>query len=244
MGSPHGPVPRGPVPPGPGTAGRARKEGRRAKVPSLYHQLLEEVLEGRLRPGEVLVETALGKRFGVSRTPIREALRMLEQDGVLERVNRGMRVRQTSSEEVLEIYGVRTILEAAAARDAAAKRSDYDLATLDRIFGSMAEAKGATPLELAEINRSFHRAIWQASRNRTLMDLLERLAVHLRRYPATTYQRHGRWEEALEEHRQLLEAIRAQEPDRAAEVAERHMQASRDVRIDMIRNGTAELTSH
>ncbi|MDX6342771.1 MAG: hypothetical protein QOH87_2909 [Trebonia sp.] len=236
--------PRGPVPPGPGTAGRAREELRRAKVPSLYHQLLEEVLEGRLRPGEVLVETALGKRFGVSRTPIREALRMLEQDGVLERVNRGMRVRQTSSEEVLEIYGVRTILEAAAARDAAAKRSDYDLATLDRIFGSMAEAKGATPLELAEINRSFHRAIWQASRNRTLVDLLERLAVHLRRYPATTYQRHGRWEEALEEHRQLLEAIRDQEPDRAAEVAMRHMQASRDVRIDMIRNGTAELTSH
>jgi DNA-binding GntR family transcriptional regulator len=213
-------------------------------VPSLYHQLLEEVLEGHLRPGEILVETALGKRFGVSRTPIREALRMLEQDGVLERVNRGMRVRQTSSEEVLEIYGVRTILEAAAARDAAAKRSDYDLATLDRIFGTMAEAKAATPLELAGINRSFHRAIWQAARNRTLEDLLERLAVHLRRYPATTYARHGRWEEALDEHRQLLEAIRDRDPDRAAEVAEQHMQASRDVRIDMIRNGTAELTSH
>jgi DNA-binding GntR family transcriptional regulator len=213
-------------------------------VPSLYHQLLEEVLEGHLRPGEILVETALGKRFGVSRTPIREALRMLEQDGVLERVNRGMRVRQTSSEEVLEIYGVRIILEAATARDAAARRSDYDLATLDRIFRSMAEAKGAAPPELAGINRSFHRAIWQAAGNRTLIDLLERLAVHLRRYPATTYQRHGRWEEALEEHRQILEAIRDRDPDRAAHVAERHMQASRDVRIDMIRNGTAELTSH
>src|SRR5260370_39743081 len=66
-------------------------------MPSLYHQLLEEVLEGDLRPREILVESALGKRFDGSRTPIREALRMLEQDGVLERVNRGMRVRQTSS---------------------------------------------------------------------------------------------------------------------------------------------------
>jgi DNA-binding GntR family transcriptional regulator len=149
-------------------------------------------------------------------------------------------VRQTSSEEVLEIYGVRTILEAAAARDAAAKRSDYDLATLDRIFGTMVEAEGADPVELAGINRSFHRAIWQAARNRTLEDLLERLAVHLRRYPATTYQRHGRWEEAIEEHRQILEAIRDRDPDRAAEVAERHMRASRDVRIDMIRSGAAE----
>jgi DNA-binding GntR family transcriptional regulator len=209
-------------------------------VPSLYHQLLEEVLEGDLRPGEILVETALGKRFGVSRTPIREALRMLEQDGVLERVNRGMRVRQTSSEEVLEIYGVRAILEAAAARDAASQRTDYDLATLDRIFRTMAEAKTATPQEMAAINRSFHRAIWQAADNRTLADLLERLAVHLRRYPATTYLRSGRWEEALEEHRQLLEAIRDKDPDTAAEVAESHMHAARDVRIDMIRNGIAE----
>jgi len=119
---------------------------------------------------------------------------MLEQDGVLERVNRGMRVRQTSSEEVLEIYGVRTILEAAAARDAAAKRSDYDLATLDRIFGTMAEAEGADPVELAGINRSFHRAIWQAARNRTLEDLLERLAVHLRvtRPPPTSGTGGGR----------------------------------------------------
>jgi DNA-binding GntR family transcriptional regulator len=209
-------------------------------VPSLYHQLLEEVLEGDLRPGEILVETALGKRFGVSRTPIREALRMLEQDGVLERVNRGMRVRQTSSEEVLEIYGVRTILEGAAARDAATRRTDYDIATLDRIFGNMAEAKSATPHEMAAINRSFHRAIWQAADNRTLADLLERLAVHLRRYPATTYLRAGRWEEALEEHRQLLDAIRDKNPDAAGEMAERHMRAARDVRIDMIRNGLTE----
>lgn len=209
-------------------------------MPSLYHLLLEEILEGDRRPGEVLVETALGQRFGVSRTPIREALRMLEQDGVLERVNRGMRVRQTSSEEVLEIYGVRIILEAAAARDAATRRSDYDLANLDRILRSMGEARTATPQEMAAINRSFHRAIWQAARNRTLADLLERLAVHLRRYPATTYLRPGRWEEALEEHRMLLEAIRLGDPDGSAEVAEKHMWAARDVRLDMIRDGPAE----
>ena len=213
-------------------------------MPSLYQQLLEEVLEGDLRPGEILVESALGKRFGVSRTPIREALRMLEQDGVLERVNRGMRVRQTSPEEVLEIYGVRTILEAAAARDAATRRTEYDLVTLDRILRSMAEARTATPQEMAAINRSFHRAIWQAAKNRTLTDLLERLAVHLRRYPATTYLRSGRWDEALEEHRLLLEAIRRGDPNGAAEVAEKHMWASRGVRLDMIREAPDETDHH
>jgi DNA-binding GntR family transcriptional regulator len=151
-----------------------------------------------------------------------------------------MRVRQTSSEEVLEIYGVRAILEAAAARDAASRRTDYDLATLDRIFASMGEARTASPQEMAAINRSFHRAIWDAARNRTLADLLERLAVHLRRYPATTYLRPGRWDEALEEHRMVLEAIRDKDPDGAAAVAEKHMRASRDVRLDMIRNGLTE----
>lgn len=227
---------------GPEQAGACGKDGR--EVPSLYQQLLEEVLEGDLRPGEILVESALGKRFGVSRTPIREALRMLEQDGVLERVNRGMRVRQTSSEEVLEIYGVRMILEAAAARDAATRRTDYDLAALDRILRTMGEARAATPHEMAAINRSFHRAIWQAAKNRTLADLLERLAVHLRRYPATTYSRSGRWEGALEEHRLLLEAIREGDPDVAAEVAEKHMWASRDVRLDMIRDALDDMDHH
>ena len=106
----------------------------------------------------------------------------------------------------------------------------------------MGEARTATPQEMATINRSFHRAIWQAARNHTLADLLERLAVHLRRYPATTYLRSGRWEEALEEHRLLLEAIRQRDPDGAAEVAEKHMWASRDVRLDMIREGLDEMS--
>jgi DNA-binding GntR family transcriptional regulator len=206
-------------------------------VPSVYHQLLEEVLEGDLRPGQILVESALGQRFGVSRTPIREALRMLEQDGVLERVNRGMRVRETSAEEVLEIYGVRVILEGAAARDAAAHRTDLDLAILEGLMTEMTEAQNAAPEEMASINRSFHRAIWQAARNRTLTDLLERLAVHLRRYPATTYMRSGRWEEALGEHRLILESIKEGDGAAAADVAEKHMWAARNVRLDMIREG-------
>jgi DNA-binding GntR family transcriptional regulator len=203
----------------------------------VYHQLLEEVLQGDLRPGEILVESALGQRFGVSRTPIREALRMLEQDGVLERVNRGMRVRETSAEEVLEIYGVRATLEAAAARDAASRRTDLDLAVLEGFMNEMVDARNSTPEVMASINRSFHRAIWQAARNRTLTDLLERLAVHLRRYPATTYLRAGRWEEALEEHRLILESIKAGDAAAAAEVAEKHMWASRNTRLDMIREG-------
>ncbi|MDQ1484556.1 MAG: hypothetical protein QOJ62_249 [Actinomycetota bacterium] len=201
---------------------------------SLYHQLLEEMLGGDLAPGSILIESSLAKRFGVSRTPVREALRMLEQDGLLERVNRGMRVRQTSAEEVLEIYSVRAILEAEAARGAALHRTEYDLATMERLLTTMASADVNYPDELAAINRSYHRAIWHAAKNHTLVDLLERLAVHLRRYPSTTYSQPGRWEGAQEEHRKLYEAIRAGRSDEAAQLGDQHIQTARNVRLKML----------
>jgi DNA-binding GntR family transcriptional regulator len=206
-------------------------------MPWLYDRLLEEVLQGNLKPGELLVESALGEKYGVSRTPVREALRMLEQDGVLERVNRGIRVRQTSADEVLELYDVRAVLEGIAARDAAERRTEIDLAALDRMFRAMENASDATAMERAIINRSFHRAIWAAAKNRTLSDLLERLGVHLRRYPATTYQRPGRWEIAIEEHRAILEAIRSKDATAARSLSEEHMSAARNARLEMIRNG-------
>jgi DNA-binding GntR family transcriptional regulator len=206
-------------------------------MPSLYDRLLEEVLQGNLKPGELLVESTLGVKYGVSRTPVREALRMLEQDGVLERVNRGIRVRQTSADEVLELYDVRAILEGIAARDAAERRTETDLAALDRMFRTMENASDASAAERAIINRSFHRAIWRSAKNRTLSDLLERLGVHLRRYPATTYERPGRWETAIEEHRAILEAIRSKDAAAARSLSEEHMSAARNARLEMIRNG-------
>jgi DNA-binding GntR family transcriptional regulator len=206
-------------------------------MPSLYHELLEQMLGGDLAPGSILIESSLAKRFGVSRTPVREALRMLEQDGLLERVNRGMRVRATSAEEVLEIYSVRAILEGEAARRAALHATDYDIATMERLLTTMASADVTKPNELATINRTFHSAIWHAAKNHTLLDLLERLAVHLRRYPATTYTQPGRWEEAREEHQLLFEAIRARDAGEAGRLGEQHIQTARNVRLKMLSAG-------
>ncbi|MDT5120390.1 MAG: hypothetical protein QOE30_6129 [Mycobacterium sp.] len=218
------------------TADEAGKNGVRFMA-SLYHELLEQMLGGDLAPGSILIESSIAKRFGVSRTPVREALRMLEQDGLLERVNRGMRVRQTSAEEVLEIYSVRAILEGEAARGAALHATDYDIATMERLLATMADADVTKPNELAAINRSFHTAIWNGAKNHTLLDLLERLAVHLRRYPATTYTQPGRWEEAQEEHRVLFEAIRDRKADEAAKLGEQHIQTARNVRLKMLSAG-------
>jgi len=198
-----------------------------------YERLREEIVEGLIDPGAPLVEATIAARFGISRTPVREALRRLEQDGLVERGDRGMEVRSRSPEEILEIYGVRVLLEGLAAKLAAASATPLDLANLHERHRQMAKL-GMEPDDtkaMAVTNRRFHEALWTASHNRTLFDLLVRLNSHLSRYPATTLSHPGRWERVLAEHEELIEAIRTHELDRAEELAEAHMTAARDIRL-------------
>jgi len=202
-------------------------------VKDAYERLREEIVEGRLDPGAPLVEAVIAARFHVSRTPVREALRRLEQDGLVERGDRGMMVRARSPEEILEIYGVRVLLEGLAAKLAAESATPFDLASLDERQREMVGI-GTGPSDakaMAVSNRRFHEALWTASHNRTLFDLLVRLNSHLSRYPTTTLSHPGRWERVLAEHEEIVEAIRVRDSDRAAKLAEAHMAAARDIRL-------------
>lgn len=199
----------------------------------LYPQLRSAIESGELAPGEWLVEAPLAQRYGVSRTPVREALRRLEQDGLVERGERGLQVRSRSPEEILEIYEVRVMLEGFAARLAAVRRTELDLARLERAAEIMEHLQSPEPVAQSQSNLSYHQAIWRSSHNATLMDMLHRLQGHLTRYPATTLSRPGRWPVVLEDHRQLIEAIREGQAERAQELAEAHMAAARDIRLKM-----------
>lgn len=198
-----------------------------------YERLREEIVEGLVGAGAPLVEAAIAARFGISRTPVREALRRLEQDGLVQRGNRGMEVRSRSPEEILEIYGVRILLEGLAAKSAAESATPLDMASLNERHRQMAKlgTKPGDNKAMALTNRRFHEALWTASHNRTLFDLLVRLNSHLSRYPATTLSHPGRWERVLAEHEELLDTIRNHEVDRAQKLAEEHMTAARDIRL-------------
>ncbi|PSK85942.1 DNA-binding GntR family transcriptional regulator [Murinocardiopsis flavida] len=199
----------------------------------VYDRLREDIVTGRLETGAPLTELALADRYGVSRTPIREALRRLLQDGLVERFERGMRVRGRSPEEILEIYGVRVVLEGCAARAAAENRSELDLVRIRRAATAMTETDVSDPYAMAAANRAFHEMVWAAAHNNTLLDLLSRLNDHLARYPATTLTSAGRWESAQREHEELVAAIEERRADDAASAAERHMTAARDIRLRM-----------
>lgn len=191
-------------------------------------------MNGEMRPGTPLVETAMAKAFGVSRTPVREALRHLEQDGIVQRVGRQLVVRVTTPEEVLEIYDCRVVLEGMAAQWAARHRTDYDLALLERSLTLMAQQQDRTPVEMVRTNQIFHDQLWISSHNSTLCDLLDRLEVHIRRYPEPTVSQPGRWETAMAEHRAILDAIRQRDAELAGQLSSAHMTASRDLRLQMI----------
>lgn len=202
-------------------------------MPSVYEQLHEAIVNGELPAGTQLVELALAAQFQVSRTPIREALRRLEQDGLVERGNRGMQVRGRSPEEILEIYEVRITLEASAARAAAERHTPLDLLKIQQVHEAMVAASTDDPESLAAINRKFHEVLWSMSHNATLVDLLGRLHAHLIRYRGTTLAYQNRWEIVLKEHQELIEAIKAGDRDRAGQIAEEHMTGARNVRLQM-----------
>lgn len=198
-----------------------------------YEALRELILTGGLAPGEPLVETTLATMLGVSRTPVREALRRLEQDTLVERVHRGLQVRTQSIGEILEIYEVRISLEGSAARAAAERHTEIDQIQLEQMLRALESRQDAPPQEVAELNARLHRLIWKAGHNQTLVDVLERLSMHLVRYPTTTYASPGRPEAAQREHTQIVEAIIGRDAERAEVAAKSHMTNARNTRLEM-----------
>jgi DNA-binding GntR family transcriptional regulator len=192
----------------------------------------QAILDGTFQPGFALVESTVAEWCGVSRTPVREALTRLEQDGLVNRTERRMAVRERTPEEILDIYETRIALEATAARVAAERHTAIDRARLERALALADELDESSPGQLrADRNREFHRTVWRASRNEPLIDLLDRLNLHLLRYPITTLTAPGRWDESLREHHALVTAILARDTAKAQKLAEKHFTTARDIRL-------------
>jgi DNA-binding GntR family transcriptional regulator len=196
-----------------------------------YERLKQAILAGEILPGEQLVEVALAEWCGVSRTPIREALTRLEQDGLVVRKERGLTVRESTPEQVLDLYESRLVLESKAAEVAAERRTSHDLLAMRRAAEHASRPEATDGDALAETNREFHRSVWRASHNESLIDLLERLNMHLGRYPATTLVVPGRRQTAEAQHRELVDAIERRDVEAAGRVATTHFTDAREIRL-------------
>jgi DNA-binding GntR family transcriptional regulator len=192
-----------------------------------YERIRADILAGRFEVGTALLETVLAGQYGVSRTPVREALARLEQDGLLRRVVRGYQVRSGTAEDVLEIYEARIALESAAAFMAAQRRTELDLARLRHLHGMEATR---------DSHSEWHVALWRAAHNATVESLLTGLTTRLRIYdrgsePPEPDAAAAEIEESQAEHDKVLEAIVAQDAAAARDGHAAHLQRSRDLRL-------------
>lgn len=199
-----------------------------------YAQLLSDLREGRLSPGDRLRETELAERLGVSRTPVREAIRQLEADGIVAHVPRqGASIRTLDYAEVMELYEMRAVLEGTGARLAARAASDIEVEELCDMNRQLA-ALGNVPDAFA-LNRQFHSALLEAARNRFLTRSVQALQKALLILGPTTLTESDRAEQAVEEHTRILDAILDRDGARAELAMRSHIEAAQRVRVRSLR---------
>lgn len=206
-------------------AGLPRFEGPEPLPVRVSNYIRDAILAGHLAQGGRLREMELAQQLGISRSPLREAFRILESEGLLEVVPRkGVFVVKTSPEEAQEVYEVRSLIEGYGARVAASRIQDGDLERMRRLLAEMRPAAldnrywdyQATSLE-------FHDTFMRASGNQKLFALYAQTRKFLLRIQALAAGEHRVSQESVEEHGRILEALERRDPDAAEAAARRHV---------------------
>jgi DNA-binding GntR family transcriptional regulator len=207
----------------------------------VYAELRAAIGSGRLLPGERLRETEIADQLGVSRTPVREALKRLETDGLVAfNQPRGLIVNELTQAQILELYSMREVLEGAAARFAGEQASSLEIDSLKHLLAVQLAAK--TPADAAAANRQLHDAIARAAHNEYLLRAMNVLTDALALLGETTYAVPGRMESGARENAEIVEAIANRDSETAERSARRHILAAVAVRLGM-RLGKASLQS-
>lgn len=195
-----------------------------------YSLILDAIDTGVYRPGDRLVESELAERFGVSRTPIREALQRLETQSMLVRDGRSLIVASLDHNQLAELYVVRTELEGLAARLAARHATDEEIRVL-RAMAAEDRALLGDPKALSRANRRFHKQIHLASHNRYLVQQLDLVHRSMALLASTSLAAEGRGPAALAEHEAIVDAIAAHDGDAAHAALRDHISRAFETRL-------------
>jgi DNA-binding GntR family transcriptional regulator len=217
-------------------------EGDPVAANAIYATLREGILAGILLPGDRLAEPQLAGLFKRSRTPVREAILRLEWERLAERsARRGFVVGGVTREEILEVYAVREVIDALAARLAAQGCLPMELEHIQWLNRRLRKAGEEHDYKLmVELNIEFHEAIARGSRNGLLLQFMRQIHDWVRRFRETTLSYQGRATQAANEHDALLEALANRDPDAAERIAREHMVHARQVRVAMQQSASRE----
>jgi DNA-binding GntR family transcriptional regulator len=200
----------------------------KTKIEAVLDVLREAIQRGDIRPGQRIRQDEVAERFGISPTPVREALRRLEAEGLLIYVpHKGVRVAELSVDDARDIYMVRSLVESFATRLATPKLGQKELQELVELQELMERSLAASDLErLAGINDQWHSVVYRASGSRRLQEIILRLWGL---FPwDTLWVIPKRAQHSVEEHQGLLQAIQRRDADEAEDRMRQHIESARD----------------
>ena len=203
--------------------------------------LRQAIRDGILPPGERLMEIPLAEELGVSRTPIREAIRILEQEGLIVMIpRRGTYVADMSLKDVTEVFELRSILEELAAELAAERITNEEIEALEQHLVEIGNYMNENNLDkVVQADILFHEILYKASRNDRLVEMINNLREQTLRFRTLSMSQTGRLAKTWDEHRQLVEAISDRDVERARQIARIHMEESEKTLLECM-----QLKSH
>ena len=202
----------------------------------VFHRLREDILSGKYKENEELREVAIGEELGVSRTPVREAFRQLELEGLIQIVpNKGAYVTGITAKDVKDIYMIRSLLEGMCARLATQNITPEQLEELEEnvYLASFHASKGHME-QMAELDNRFHHILYEACDSKMLENLLQDFHQYVIRIRKKTLSTKERGIASNEEHRKIMEAIKAGDSVKAQQAATVHMENAYD---NIVKNG-------
>jgi DNA-binding GntR family transcriptional regulator len=200
---------------------------------SLYLAVRSAITSGELAAGTRMRETELAKRYGVSRTPVREALKKLEIDGlVVDLPGRGLTVSKPTLKEILDAYLIREMLEGLAARLATERALETDLLQLEAVMKQIEAAFESGDIEKTiKLGTAFDTLLFSAANSDRLYRMIEAARASQGQTMRGNIRYPGRLEKAIEERRRILEAVLARQPKEAELATQEHLRQAREIRI-------------
>jgi len=201
----------------------------------VFEAIREAIVDGTLKPGERLMEASLAEELGVSRTPVREAIRKLELANFVVMIpRRGAYVADISLKDVADVFEIRGALEALAAELAAERASEDEIERLERLLVEIGKAIEARNVELVvDLDTQFHDVLFSASRNERLGQILSLLREHIQRFRTLTLSNPARMRVALDEHRGLVEALASRDGQLARRLAAEHIESAENSLMEL-----------
>lgn len=190
-----------------------------------YQFIKGKILDGSYKPSQKLTENELSEIIGASRNTIKKALLKLEQENLVEiENNKGAYIKSFTLEEIINYLEIREVLEGLAVRSAAANISNSDLEKMKEVLSQMESHLRENRFdEYSNLNKEFHQVIYQASKNRQAVEMVNIIKTQLSRYHFKTILIPGRKQSSFEEHQRIFEALQAHDENAAQEAVMSHI---------------------